>query len=801
MGQRKLIERRAMIAESAGGVNVLKQDPFGPIIRRVCNRLNSLIHRRILPSAWRGLRAAAGAASRLPLLILAPVLLGAAAYDKVVILGFDGADAGLVQQYLAEGRLPNLARLRADGSYAPLLSTNPPQTPVSWATFSTGLNPGRTEIFDFLRRTEGTYLPEFAMIREGKRDLLLGARTPAFLGGLAAAAAAILTGGGWLVARGRRSRAFLAAIAAALLAGGGGAWVVTRYLPRQIPSAINARKGLPFWDAAASGGVRVRVLNVPDTFPAEDHERLEMLSGLGVPDMRGRIGSPSFYTSDASLLLPDNQFSVEIVKLSARRGTLKTQIVGPLNKPFYDYALEEVTRGIEDPEEKRRRRAAAEKDLEVRGVRRRLDVPFQIEAGDDAVTIDLAGRRQTLRPGDWSQWFVVPIPVNPVVDLVAALKGIVRFKLLTLSPELKLYMSPLNFHPECQPIPFTAPRSFARDLLSEFGLFKTLGWPIDTWSLPSGLTDERHFLEDMEATAEFQAKMMRKFLESGRERLYVQVFDFPDRVGHMLWRLHDSGHPLYDARLAAAYADEIPKAYERMDRIVGEAMARLGPRAALIVCSDHGFASFRRGVNYNTWLVKNGFMTLREGSSGGKSLEDLFDRGELGEFFKYVDWSRTKAYAMGLGNIYINLMGREPKGSVAPGREYDEVRDAIARQLESLVDPETGERPVVRVYRREEIYSGFDPRVVPDLRPANGDHYRIGWQTALGEVPPRVFEDNLKAWSGDHCSNDPSIVRGVLVSNVKLARGDPSIADIYPTVLALLGVPPVEGLDGRTLLP
>jgi len=237
-----------------------------------------------------------------------------------------------------------------------------------------------------------------------------------------------------------------------------------------------------------------------------------------------------------------------------------------------------------------------------------------------------------------------------------------------------------------------------------------------------------------------------------------------------------------------------------MDAIVGEAMQRLAPQTALIVCSDHGFASFRRGVNYNTWLVKNGFMTLREGSYGGKTLEDLFDRGELGEFFKFVDWSRTKAYAMGLGNIYINLLGREPKGSVAPGREYEEVREAIASGLEALVDPETGERPVVRVYRREEIYSGFDPRVLPDLRPANANHYRVGWQTALGEVPPNIFEDNLKAWSGDHCSNDPSVVPGVLFSNVRLDGGGPGIGDIHPTILDLLGVPAVPGIDGRSLV-
>src|SRR5207249_9943729 len=174
--------------------------------------------------------------------------------------------------------------------------------------------------------------------------------------------------------------------------------------------------------------------------------------------------------------------------------------------------------------------------------------------------------------------------------------------------------------------------------------------------------------------------------------------------------------------------------------------------------------------------------------------------GELGEFFRYVDWSRTRAYAMGLGNIYINLMGREPQGSVVPGRDYDDVRTALVQKLEALVDPETGEKPVQRVYRREEIDSGYDPRIVPDLRAANSRHYRIGWQTALGEVPPKIFEDNLKAWSGDHCSNDPSLVPGVLFSNVRLARADPGIADIYPTVLALLGVPPVAGIDGRSPL-
>jgi len=731
--------------------------------------------------------------------ILLPFLCAATPFEKVVILGFDGADANLVERYMADGRLPNLSRLRIEGSYAPLRPTNPPQTPVSWASFTTGLNPGRTEIFDFLRRTEGTYLPEFAMIKVGRKPLLFGARNPAAFGAMGAGAAGILVLLAVLLLRRRVAAALAWAALAAAVSGGALALVAARYLPREVPTAINPRKGEPFWTAAADAGLRVRIMNVPTTFPAEDHHNEWMLSGLGVPDMRGRIGSPSYYTSDEALALKDNQFSVEIVRLKAKRGTIDTAIVGPLNQPFYDYVVEDAARGLAGSD-RARARSEAEKRLAERGVARRLDVPFRLEATGESVTIDLAGARQTLRVGSWSDWFVVPIPVNPVVDRLAGLTGIIRFKLLTLSPELRLYASPLNFHPRSQPVPFTQPQGFARDLVKDFGLFKTLGWPIDTWSLPSGLTDEKHFLEDMEATVAKQEEMMRRFLEKGEDRLYVQVFDFTDRVGHMLWRLHDPGHPLYDAKLAELYAAEIPKSYERMDRIVGEAMQRIGPKTALVVCSDHGFASFRRGINYNTWLVKNGFMTLKEGTStGGKTLEDLFDKGELGEFFRYVDWSRTRAYALGLGNIYINLMGREPQGSVVPGRDYEETRASIARKLEDLVDPETGEKPVAHVYRREEMYAGYDPRLIPDLRAANTAHYRIGWQTALGEVPPMVFEDNLKAWSGDHCSNDPSLVPGVLFSSARLAAGAPGIADIYPTVLALLGVPPVGGIDGRSL--
>jgi len=202
-------------------------------------------------------------------------------------------------------------------------------------------------------------------------------------------------------------------------------------------------------------------------------------------------------------------------------------------------------------------------------------------------------------------------------------------------------------------------------------------------------------------------------------------------------------------------------------------------------------------MNYNSWLVEHGYMTIVGDAGETKTLEDLFETRQL---FEKVDWSRTKAYAMGLGGIYINLAGRETKGSVQPGAEYDQVVAEIIAGLEASIDPGTGERPVTKVYKREEMYRGFDPTLIPDLRVGNNLGYRIGWQTALGQVPRNVYEDNLKAWSGDHCSLDPELVKGILFVNRKLSRQDPAIIDVMPTVLQALGIAVPDDVDGRPFL-
>src|SRR3954469_16700773 len=115
---------------------------------------------------------------RILALLAALVPLSALAKEKVIVLGFDGVDARYTEQWMNEGKLPNLARLRAQGTFRPLRPTVPAQTPVSWSTFSTGIDPGRTGIFDFLRRDPKTYLPVFAAFDETKEPFLLGEKNP-----------------------------------------------------------------------------------------------------------------------------------------------------------------------------------------------------------------------------------------------------------------------------------------------------------------------------------------------------------------------------------------------------------------------------------------------------------------------------------------------------------------------------------------------------------------------------------------------------------------------------------------------
>lgn len=715
---------------------------------------------------------------------------------KVLVLGFDGADYAVMDRLIQEGKLPNIAKLRQSGTVAPLLPTNPAQTPVSWSAWATGLNPGKTEIFDFLKRNESTYYPTFAMNEEKKKPFTVP--LPASLGevgadGVVAIGAAILALLVLLVVKLARAR-FAIALALSLLAGGaafvlGGRWL-RPLLPREIPYAVNNAKGETFWETAAKHGLKARVVHVPATFPARRFEG-QLLAGLGVPDLRGRVGTPSYYTDDSSLAVGDNEFSLEMLRLDATRDAWDTEVFGPPNQLFFEKDKDTDGDGVDSD-----------------GDRKVVKLPMKLarDAAKHSVRITIPGAEITGAPGDsfdvaegqWSPWITLTFPFNQIVKV----KGFARFRLFSVQP-LRLYLSPVNIHPS-NPIvlyhsPVTQPPRYIEELYGKLGLFKTIGWAVDTWTLSSDLGDEKFFQEDVEFTVGKELEILETLTRDDDVDVYVQVFEFTDRVGHLIWRLVDPEHPRYDPDKAKKYGDLIDKSYARMDEIVGQAMERSGPNTLLLVSSDHGFTSFRRSMNYNTWLIQNGFMVVKH-QGRVMTVEDLFSRN-VDSFFVGVDWSQTKAYALGLGAMYVNLQGREPQGSVPP-QDYEIVREQIITGLEAYVDPLTNEKPIHKVYKREEMYAGFDPGLIPDLRVANTANYRVSWQTSLGGFPGAMIQDNDKNWSGDHCSVDPSLVKGILLSNRKLTSSRPGgaeVIDIGPTILKALGVPLPANVDGKPL--
>lgn len=625
---------------------------------------------------------------------------------KVIILGFDGIDPDLLSKWMDKGKLPNLKRLGESGTFLELGTTNPAESPVAWSSFATGTNPGKTGIFDFLKRDPQTYMPDLATTSFSEGKFLL------------------------------------------------------RFFPIEKPSVTCNRKGTSFWQIASRNRLKCVVLQAPVTFPPEKVVGGKLLSGLGVPDIRGTQGTFSYYATDVRKK-GDTEMGGKITKVKVKDKKIKTIIYGPRNR---------LSRRRED-----------------------ILVPVEIEIiNDKQAIIKVQDREEKLEVGQWSDWFVIKFKMNPLIKVY----GIGRFYLISIKPEFRLYLCPINFCPKKPPFPISYPRCFCKKLAEEIGLYKTLGWAIDTWALSENRIDEKTFLEDLFYTMNQREEIMMNMLKKKDFDLFLFIFQASDRVQHMFWRLIDETHPAYDREKAEKYGDAILKVYQKMDEIVGEVMPFVDEHTTLFVISDHGFHSFRKAVNLNTWLVKNGYMTLSSEKGKEYKLEDLFGRGE---FWPNVDWQRTKAYALGLGCIYINLKGREIYGKVKPGDECDGLKEEIVTKLKKLKDPITGRKVIVDVYKRENIYKGEYLKEAPDLVVGFNEGYRVSWQTALGGIPAEIIVENKSNWSGDHCSLDPSITKGIFLSNKKFARESPSIIDIAPTVLEIFDLPIPEEMDGESI--
>ncbi len=782
--------------------------------------------------------------------MLLPLLLalsgGSAHVERVIVLGFDGADAGLVERFMDEGRLPNLARLRKEGTYCRLGTTNPAQSPVSWAALNAGANPGKTNLYDFVKRenadpsgkpyekpTPFLALADPIKVRTADVTWIDPAKADTY--SMGAGVALLVLGFG--IVRLLRGR-LLPALVVGLVLGAGGAAAVSRvcgWIPEELPAAANPSKAKGFWSPAAAKGVPFAGLQVPMAFPPDPVPGGRLLCGLGVPDVRGTVGDWFVFTTDELESLEPAPIGIStetagsIFKISVRGGRAESLLPGPRNFWLEQRLEKELARlraqsaEAKDPDA----RFALEDEIarlarDLGHARRdRVTVPVSIVPDRASGTLDLSfgGISQRLAPGEWSDFYRVKFPLNPVLRL----STLVRAKPLEWGTERgRIYVEPINFDPRELPpqISISSPRGYAEELAASIGDYETLGWACATSPVKDSMIDDQTFMEDIEFVLAERERMLDRELARRDWSCLYAVFSEPDRVQHRLFRHIDPKNPMHDPVKAAARirafgrefpaSDAILQTCIEMDRLVGKAMAACGDHSVLLVASDHGFSSFRKGVNLNNWLHEKGYLAIREAGGAGTVVRvgDLYDSREI---FGYVDWSRTKAYSLGLGKIYLNIRGREPNGVVEPA-EATRVGAEIARALEEYRDPETGEKVVRRCYAKEEIYSGPHVGGSADLILGFEEGYRVSWQSTLGGIDPpkeidgrpavgRVILPNDQPWSGDHCSLDPSVVPGIFFSNRRFAlpEGGPDVLHVAPTALALLGVPVPAEMDRAPL--
>jgi len=526
-----------------------------------------------------------------------------------------------------------------------------------------------------------------------------------------------------------------------------GNWVI----PLGGGSAEQLRQGKSFWETLDAYGVPNLIFRMPSNFPPVPAKG-KTLSGMGTPDLRGSYGTFSFYTDDP-LKTAGAVEGGQIVPVEVKESQVSANLVGPDNtfRKGSPPALEPFTVSV-DP----------------------LEPVAKFVVQDE---------KFVLREGEWSDWVHIQFQLIPFIGKV---KGICRFYFKQAHPRFELYVSPINIDPADPALPISTPKSYSRELSEEVGEFYTQGISEDTKARSAGVLDDKEYLQQSRTVLAEHRKIFDLEFPKFHSGLFFFYFSSLDLNSHMLWRLIDPHHPEYDFPLAAEFGSALPEFYQQIDQVLGEVLQRADDHTTVLVLSDHGFAPYNRSFNLNTWLLNRGYITLKNEPNPDQS-----------QAFANVDWSRTRAYGLGLNGLYLNLRGRERKG-IVEGAEADRLLKEIKEDLLGVRDSQNNLAAITRVDLASEAYQGPYARQGPDLIVGYNRGYRAGWQTILGNFPADVFEDNTNPWSGDHCM-DYTLVPGVLLSNRPIAAPHPALTDIAPTIFAEFGIPKPGGMMGHTV--
>lgn len=511
------------------------------------------------------------------------------------------------------------------------------------------------------------------------------------------------------------------------------------------------RKGTAFWSILEENGIPATLFQIPANFPITS-KNVKAISGMGTPDLLGSYGTFTYFT-DTKEFDRETFYGGRVVKVTPKDHKVETVLTGPENSLRADKSFAKVPISItRDPLEQ-------------------------------TMKISIDGHDLIMRQGEWSDWIPLSFELMP---LFAGVAGMVRFYAKEIHPNFKLYASPINIDPMDPSMPICSPAGYSRELSQAVGRFYTQGFPADTKSLITGVLSDDEYLTQAKIVFDENLKAFDYQFSKFNDGFFFFYFSCTDQNSHMMWRTMDPSHPLYKPNASPDVKDGLMYFYQRMDEVTKRALTKVDQNTTLLIVSDHGFAPFPREVHLSTWLVENGFTAVNDP-----------DKMATADFYSCVDWKRTKAYALGLNGIYLNLKGREKYGSLDPDKA-PKVKQELIAKLSQLRDPKSGQLVCSRVFDGSEIYSGPFVGLAPDIVVGYASGFRISDESVLGKFPTGSVGDRTNPWAADHCM-DPAVVPGILLSNKGWDKNDPALWDMAPTILNAFGLPAPEVMEGETI--
>lgn len=686
---------------------------------------------------------------------------------RVVVFGVDGLDPEMLQERIDRGLMPNFKKLLDNGSTFEKLQTSwPPQSPVAWSNFISGVNPGKHGLYDFIHAdyTQKNYGVKSSMSETTpvENDItLFGYDIP-------------LTGG------------------------------VTS----------STRKFPAFWEVLADADVPTYVHRMPASFPLIE-TTATVFPDMGTTDLVGAASGVSYLWTEKEFKgksLIGESYRVEKVDLNRRKDDMWlqwTKLYGPAETILnVDDLKEQIHEALEVGNNEKAN--ALQKEIE-RKQEVSVAVALMVDNTGDApqLAVQIEDQYATAGLGEWSNWVQVEFSV---LGGLMPITGYTRFRFISAQP-FEVYALPIQFDPYAPAAEISMPPEASAELADAIGPYIVQGFADAYKSYKGQLLDTSGFINQSDMALEERTKMMHYGLDQIEETgglLFLYTGSLDMRC-HMLWHTSDDAHPHQEddgEYLGVPYDEQIDRIYSQVDGMLGEMVTRIekmetefGEKIELIVMSDHGFAPFHHKMHINDWLVQEKYLVLKEGITETHDLNlDLDADGQPIKGSGPVDWSKTKAYCIGFNGILLNRVDREGEGIVTDG----EVAALLAEIAGKLLALDYEGRPVLtRVLPATEVFQG--PAEVmknaPDLQLGFNTGFGASDECAIGGVVGggEFLVDNDSRWSGSHLM-DPELVRGTIISTSgKTFSKDPALEDITATLYSLFGVAPPEGTDGLPL--